>query len=97
MLQYVWVVQDYDYHIDFTGSTTGTGLVIWDRAADDLEGEEAVRGGQRDDTTTWAAFCAVAQMVWRQHPVSNTAWLCYVRTRVLWRDVNHHAARRDKV
>ena len=44
VLQYVWVVQDYDYHIDFTGSTTGTGLVIWDRAADDLEGEEAVRG-----------------------------------------------------
>jgi hypothetical protein len=52
VLQYVWVVQDYDYHIDFTGSTTGTGLVIWDRAADDLEGEEAVRGGQRDDMTT---------------------------------------------
>jgi hypothetical protein len=41
-----------DNHIDFTGSTTGTGLVIWDRAADDLEGEEAVRGGQRDDMTT---------------------------------------------
>ena len=29
--------------------------------------------------------------------MSNTAWLCYARTRVLWRDVNHHAARRDKV
>ena len=30
---------------------------LW--AADHLEDEEAVRGGQRDDTTTWAASCVV--------------------------------------
>ncbi len=36
-------------------------------------------------------------MVWRQHLVGGTAWMCYARTRVLWCDVNHHAARRDKV
>ena len=31
------------------------------RAADHLKDEEAVCGGQRHNTTTWATFCAVAQ------------------------------------
>ncbi len=37
------------------------GLVVWVCTADHLEDEEASGGGERHDTTTWAAFWEVAQ------------------------------------
>ena len=82
LLQYVWFVQDRLSHRLYWLHDWDCGLVVWVCTADHLEDEEASGGGQRHDTTTWAAY---------------TAWLCYARTRVLGRYVNHHAARRDRV
>ena len=80
---YVWFVQDRLSHRLHWLHDWDCGLVVWVCTADHLEDEEeASGGGQRHDTTTWAAY---------------TAWLGYARTRVLGRYVNHHAARRDRV
>ena len=89
-----------DYHIDFTGSMTGTAdlssgsakLIIW-----------RTRMHQHD--TTRGLLCVEicrgtmsdATLPWMHLMVSSTAWRRYARTLVLWCDVNHHAARRDKV
>ena len=83
---YSGVVQDRLSHRLYWLHDGDCGLVIWDRAADHLEDEEAVRGEQRDDTT----LCVAAR--WRHRLVSNTAWRRYARLRVLWRDVDHLVA-----
>ena len=53
------------------------------------------RTTRRYDDMSGVLCCGT--MLWRQHPVSDTAWLRHARTRVLWHDVDHHAARRDEV
>ena len=51
-----------------------------------------------DYATMWrqGGVLCCGTMLWRQHPLSDTAWLRYARTRVLWHDVAHHATRRDR-
>jgi hypothetical protein len=61
LLQYVWFVQDRLSHRLYWLHDWDCGLVVWVCTADHLEDEEASGGGQRHDTTTWAAFWEVAQ------------------------------------
>ena len=61
VLQYVWFVQDRLSHRLYWLHDWDCGLVVWVCTADHLEDEEASGGGQRHDTTTWSAFCVVAQ------------------------------------
>ena len=97
VLQYVWVVQARAFHRLYWLHGGDCGLVVWDRAVDDPD--SGGRGFITWMTTRrYNVMCGVlCGGTMSCHLVSNTAWRRYARLRVLWRDVDHFATRRDEL